>query len=119
MYTKKTFGELEVGDELYSLNHISAPWGHVTKHKITNIKKGPYFMVIEIGNYYSNGKSEFIRERLNGTSDYLAPTLEGVKQYWNREYKDKIESQEKEIERLKEGLVSLHSSLNKINEATE
>lgn len=119
MNTKKTFGELEVGDELYSLNHISVPWGHVTKHKITNIKKGPYFMEIEIGNYYSDGKSEFIRERLNGTSDYLAPTLEGVKEYWNREYKIMIEKQEREIEDLKSGLVSLYDSLDKINAASE
>ena len=113
----KTFSELNIGDELYCLNDMSVPWGTITKHKIINIRRGPIFMELKIANY--NGKTLLLRERLTGTSDYLAPTLEGVKAYWNHEYKGMIERQEKEIERLKTGLVVMYNSLDKINNAKE
>lgn len=113
----KTFGELNIGDELYALNDIYVPWGTITKHKIINIRRGPIFMELEIANY--NGETLLLRERLTGTSDYLAPTLDGVKAYWNREYKVMIERQEKEIESLKAGLVKLYDSLDKIINAKE
>lgn len=113
----KTFGELNIGDELYCLNDISVPWGTITKHKIINITRGPIFIDLEIANY--NGETLLLHERLTGTTDYLAPTLAGVKTYWEREYKDMIERQEKEIESLKAGLVVMYDSLNKILKAEE
>ena len=114
----KTFGELNIGDELYSLNAMDAPWGSVTKYKITNLIKGPVFYTFEVFDDYYSEYREF-RARPKTSVGTLAPSLEGVKEFWKREFNDKISKQEKEIERLKAGLVDLYDSLDKILKAEE
>lgn len=115
----KTFGELEVGDILYSINDMNADWGEVTKHKITGIKTTPLFVDIEIAGYYDDGSSIELHERKTGTIGMLAPTLEGVKKYWEREYTDAIKTQEEEIAAMQADLKCLKRSLELALNATE
>lgn len=114
----KTFSELNIGDELYCLNAMDTPWGSVTKYKILDIVKYHIHWVFKYYDTYYKEETEF-RVRPNTTTGMLAPTLEGVKAYWNREYKVMIEHQEKEIESLKAGLVKMYDSLDKILNAKE
>lgn len=44
----------------------------------------------------------------------LAPSLEGVKEYWKNEYEYQIKQQEKEIENIKADLIVMYDSLDKI-----
>lgn len=115
----KTFGELNIGDELYSLNDMNVPWATVTKHKISHIRKGPIFLSFVICDYYKDGDDLQFTARPKTTIGPFAPSLEGVKEYWKRELNDKIERQEKEIENLKAGLVDIYNSLDKILKAKE
>lgn len=39
----KTFGELNVGDDLYCLNAMDASWGSITKYEILNITKNSVY----------------------------------------------------------------------------
>lgn len=114
----KTFGELNIGDELYCLNAMDAPWGSVTKYKILDITKNPIHWVFKYYDTYYNEETEF-RVRPNTSIGMLAPTLEGVKEYWKNDYEYQIKQQEKEIENLKAGLVSMYDSLDKILKAKE
>lgn len=115
----KTFGELEIGDILYSINDMNADWGEVTKHKITGITKYPLFVDIEIADYYNDGASIELHERKTGTIGMLAPTLEGVKKYWELEYTDAIKKQEAEIASLQADLKCMKRSLELALNATE
>ena len=45
----KTFGELQIGDKVYSLNYNE--WGVLTEHTVTDIKRNDFKSVITIKGY--------------------------------------------------------------------
>lgn len=112
----KTFGELNIGDELYSLNDMSVSFGTVTKHKITNIIKGPVFLTFIVD---SNSEDSEFMAMPHLSEGMFAPSIEGVKEFWKREYQKGIEAQNVEIENIKETIKDMQASLNKIVNATE
>lgn len=114
----KAFSELNIGDELYCLNAMDAPWGSITKYKILDIIKNPIHWVFKYHDTYYKEETEF-RVRPNTTIGMLAPTLEGVKEYWKNDYEYHIKRKEKEIENLKADLVNMYNSLNKIMNVKE
>lgn len=114
----KTFGELNIGDKLYCLNAMDTSWGSITKYDILDITKNSIYWIFKYYDTYYKEETEF-RARPNTTIGMLAPTLEGVKEYWKNEYEYQIKQQEKEIENLKASLVVMHDSLDKILKTKE
>jgi len=117
----KTFGELQIGDTVYSLNYKD--WGVLTEHIVSNIRRNEYRTEITIKGYlkhrligYTDGdKADFKLVRSNGAKiDEVAPTIEGVKQYWVNEIESRIKRIKDEIEKLNDGLNSEYNSLDKI-----
>lgn len=119
----KTFGELEVGDKVYSLNYNE--WGVLTEHIITKIERNNVRTIITIEGYLKhqligdvNGdKADFVVNYLNkSTIGEVAPSIEGVKQYWIREIEYKIKCIKDEMEELTNRLELQYKSINKIKE---
>ena len=117
----KTFGELKIGDKVYSLNYNE--WGVLTEHTVTDIKRNDFKSVIIIKGYLkhqiigdpNSDKADLEIFALNkSTIGEVAPSIEGVKQYWINEVERKIENIKEEIQNLNNCLQSELSSLDKI-----
>ena len=114
----KTFGELQIGDKVYSLNYNE--WGVLTEHIVTDIKRNDFKSVITIKGYLKYQCSgyyepDLVLYRLNkSTTGEVAPSIEGVKQYWINEVERRIENIKEEIQNLNNCLQSELSSLDKI-----
>lgn len=114
----KTYGELQIGDKVYSLNYNE--WGVLTEHIVTDIKRNDFKSVIIIKGYLKYQCSgyhepDLVLYRLNkSTIGEVAPSVEGVKQYWINEVERRIETIKEEIQNLNNCLQSELNSLNKI-----
>ena len=117
----KTFGELQIGDKVYSLNYNE--WGVLTEHIVTDIKRNDFKSVITIKGYLeyqcsgypTNYEPDLVLYRLNkSTTGEVAPSIEGVKQYWINEVERRIENIKEEIQNLNNCLQSELNSLDKI-----
>lgn len=117
----KSFGDVKVGDKLYSLNYDE--WGVLTEHLVTKVTRNDIKSFITIKGYLKhqiigdpNGaKTDFEIGAFNkGTIGEIAPSIEGVKEWWVRECKDRIESIQQEIDKLQTCLQHAQSDLNKI-----
>ena len=107
----KTYGELQIGDKVYSLNYNE--WGVLTEHIVTDIKRNNFKSVITIkGGYH---EPDLVLYRLNkSTIGEVAPSIEGVKQYWINEVERRIKNIKEEIQNLNNCLQSELNSLDKI-----
>lgn len=114
----KTFGELNIGDELYRLNAMDVPLGFITKYKILGITKNSIYWAFKYYDTYYKKETEF-RARPNTTIGMFAPTLEGVKEYWKHRYEYQIKQHKREIEHLKADIANMYDSLAKILKAKE
>ena len=116
----KTFGELQIGDKVYSLNYNE--WGVLTEHVVTDIKRNDFKSVIIIKGYLKhqiigdpNDKADLFLSKLNkSTIGEVAPSIEGVKQYWINEIEYRIENVKTEIQKLNNYLQGELNSLDKI-----
>lgn len=117
----KTFGELKIGDTVYSLNYDE--WGVLTKHTITDIKNNGFSSVIIIKGYLRHQiigdpdgpKSDLKLFVINKSSiGEIAPSIEGVKKHWIMETEDRIKRIESEIEEKQKFLQKEYMSLEKI-----
>lgn len=117
----KTFGEVKVGDKLYSLNYHE--WGVLTEHLVTNVIRNDIRTLITLKGYLKhqiigdpNGpKADLKVNEFNGrTMGEVAPSIEGVKKWWIRECKNRIDSIQQEIDELQVCLQHAQSDLNKI-----
>lgn len=114
----KTYGELQIGDKVYSLNYNE--WGVLTEHTVTDIKRNDFKSVITIKGYLKyqcSGyyESDLVLYRLNkSTIGEVAPSIEGVKQYWINEVERRIKNIKEEIQNLNNCLQSELNSLDKI-----
>ena len=117
----KTYGELQIGDKVYSLNYNE--WGVLTEHTVTDIKRNDFKSVIKIKGYLEYQcpgyptcyKPDLVLYKLNkSTIGEVAPSIEGVKQYWINEVERRIENIKEEIQNLNNCLQSELNSLDKI-----
>lgn len=120
----KTFGELETVDVLYTLdnyNNSSGKWevGKVIKYKAIITRKDSTFVNIRIDNFYSNGAEREFKAKLTDTIGRVAPSLEGVKEYWKQQYSYIIKSKEQELKTIKNEIAEAQENLDKVLHATE
>lgn len=123
----KTFGELETGDTLYAFDsyiNSSDKWevGKVLKYKAIITRKDSTFVNIKIDNFYGNGAEHEFNAKLTDTIGRVAPSLEGVKEYWKQQYSYQayiIKSKEQELENMKKEFAEAQKNLDKILQATE
>lgn len=118
----KTFGEVKVGDVMYSLNHTK--FGVLTEHIVTEVKRNKYWTFIRIKGYEkrecdpdtNDEKYDLKIHRQNlATTDMVAPSIEGVKQYWIEDHTDKIKEAMEKIERINSFISVLQKDIEKIN----
>lgn len=122
----KTFGEINVGDVMYSLNYRE--WGILTEHIVTDVKRNDFWSAITIKGYL---KYQIIGDPDSPKADYtivksnkltvgeVAPSVEGVKEFWLRETQDRINEIEKKIEEENKRLEIEYSDLQKIKNIHE
>lgn len=117
----KSFGELQIGDKVYSLNHNE--WGVLTEHTVTDIKRNDFRSEIIIKGYLkhqiigdsNSDKADLEIFALNkSTIGEVAPSIEGVKQYWINEVEIRIKNIKEKIQNLNNFLQRELNSLNKI-----
>lgn len=92
----KTFGEVKVGDVMYSLNYKK--FGVLTRHIVDEVKHNDTRCFIRIkgyydvnGNYPNNEKYDLviIRPKCHTTGE-VAPSVEGLRSYWIEDHNDII-----------------------------
>lgn len=119
--TIKTFGELKVGDKVYSLNYNE--WGVLTEHIITKIERNDFRTIIIIKGYLkhqligdvNSDKADLELFALNkSTTGEVAPTKEGVKLFWIQKIESRIECLQNEINELNNRLELEYKSIDKI-----
>lgn len=121
----KTFGELEVGDKVYSLNYKD--WGILTEHIVDEVKRNDCMIAIKVKGYYKhqivlddngdNDDMKLIRHNESKIGD-VAPSIEGVKQYWIDEINFRIANIKNKIEDLSKALSTQYTDLDTIKNAS-
>lgn len=101
----KTFGELKVGDKVYSLSYNG--WGNLTEHTVTAIERNDSRSIITVKGYI---KHQIVGDTENQNADLelfvnnkseigeVAPSIDGVMKFW---FNKKTET----IKRLFEGIM--------------
>lgn len=121
----KTFGELEVGDKVYSLSYKD--WGILTEHIVNEVKRNDHMTAIKVKGYYKyqivgdanddRADLKLIRHNGSKTGD-VAPSIEGVKQYWINEINSRITNIKNKIENLSKALNTQYRDLDTIKNAS-
>lgn len=119
----KTFGEVDMGDVMYSLNHTE--FGVLTEHVVTEVKHSETQTFIRIKGYekrelYKDEPDDEkydlkIYRRNSATVDMVAPSIEGVKQFWIEHHNDKIKEKLEEIEKINSFISVLQKDIELIN----
>lgn len=119
----KTFGEIKEGDVMYSLNYTK--FGVLTEHIVSEVKRDKYRTFIRIKGYEKRGLYEGapddekydlkIYRQNSATADMVAPSIEGVKQYWFEDHTNEIQKALKEIEEINKFISTLTKDIEIIN----
>lgn len=121
----KTFGEVKVGDVMYSLNYKE--FGVLTKHIVDEVKHNDKRCFIRIkgyydadGNYPNNEKYDLVIIRpKHHTTGEVAPSIEGLKSYWIEDHNDIIAKLIEKLNTVSESIAVMQKDIAIINSIKE
>lgn len=117
----KTFGEVNACDVMYSLNYKT--WGELTEHKVAYVERNEHKSRILIKDYQKyhcvvdkgNGETDLeIIARNKATIGEVAPSIEGLKQYWLEYKNDRLEKLQGELDVIKSSIEIVQRDIEKI-----
>lgn len=115
---RKTFGEINIGDVMYSLNYKE--WGVLTKHKVASVERNKHKSRIIIKDYYKYqcigdySKDLIIIVNNKATVGEVAPSIEGLKQYWLEYKNDRLEKLQDKLYVIKSSIEIVQKDIEKI-----
>lgn len=122
----KTFGEVHIGDVMYSFNYKT--WGELTEHKVAYVERNEHKSRILIKDYK---KHQCVADKGNGETDLeiiamnkaiagdVAPSIEGLKQYWIEYKNDRLEKLQGELDVIKSSIEIVQRDIEKIKSIKE
>lgn len=117
----KTFGEVHAGDVMYSFNYKK--WGKLTEHKVVYVERNEHKSRILIKDYQKyhgvidkgNGETDLeIIARNKATVGEVAPSIEGLKQYWLEYKNDRLKKLQGELDVIKSSIEIVQRNIEKI-----